>query len=115
MIAIANNRPPNEPDFRSFGLVPVDTAGNQHGDGIPLRKRKLVIGRRESCDIVLRFPNVSAIHCRMWFDDGHWYIEDQNSRNGTRINGVKLTGAAQLDDGDTLSIAKLLFQLRCSA
>ena len=111
MIAVANNPPPDETDFRSFELVPVDTAGNQQGDGIPLRKRQLVIGRRESCDIVLRFPSVSAIHCRLWFDDGHWHVEDQNTRNGTKINGVKLTGVAQLAVGDTLSIAKNLYQL----
>ena len=30
------------------------------GDNIVLRKDRLVIGRRESCDIVLRFTNVSG-------------------------------------------------------
>lgn len=114
MIAIAKKPPSEEPDFRSFALVPIDAVGNQVGDTIPLRKRRLVIGRSESCDIVLRFPNVSGIHCRMWFDFGHWLVEDNGSRNGTRVNGVKLTGTAQLDEGDTLSIAKLRYLLRYS-
>lgn len=30
------------------------------GDTIPLKKNQLLVGRRESCDIVLRFANVSA-------------------------------------------------------
>lgn len=114
MIALANH-PPDKTDFRSFSLVPIDAAGNQQGDVIPLRKRQLLIGRRESCDIVLRFPNVSAHHCRMWFDNGRWCVADQNTRNGTKINGIKVTGVAQLDVGDTLSIAKHLYQLRSLA
>ncbi|MCH8923739.1 MAG: FHA domain-containing protein, partial [Planctomycetes bacterium] len=33
------------------------------GDLVPLLRRSLLVGRRESCDIVLRFANVSAHHC----------------------------------------------------
>jgi len=33
------------------------------GDPIPLLKPLLTVGRRESADIVLRFPNVSGTHC----------------------------------------------------
>jgi adenylate cyclase len=39
-------------------LVPVGG-----GDNIPLLKPNLIVGRRESCDIVLRFANVSGQHC----------------------------------------------------
>ena len=35
------------------------------GDPIPLLKKQLLVGRRESCDIVLRFANVSAHHCQL--------------------------------------------------
>ena len=35
------------------------------GDPIPLLKTELLVGRRESCDIVLRFANVSAHHCQL--------------------------------------------------
>ena len=41
-------------------LVPVGG-----GDPIPLLKKSLLVGRRESCDIVLRFSNVSAHHCQL--------------------------------------------------
>src|SRR5207245_361620 len=40
------------------------------GDAIPLLKKKLVIGRRENCDIVLRFPNISARHCELTLTQG---------------------------------------------
>ncbi len=75
------------------------------GDPIPLLKRELLVGRRESCDIVLRFANVSAHHCKMFLDGGYWYIKDLKSRNGTRVNGVKID-EHRLDPGDELTIAR---------
>ena len=62
-------------------LVPV-----KGGDPIPLLRPKLVIGRRESCDICLRFPNVSGRHCELTFQDGYWTIRDLGSTNSMRIN-----------------------------
>lgn len=75
------------------------------GDTIPLLKKKLMIGRRESCDIVLRFANVSAHHCELILDQGYWYVKDLNSRNGTKVNGVRVP-EKRLDPGDELSVAK---------
>jgi pSer/pThr/pTyr-binding forkhead associated (FHA) protein len=74
------------------------------GDTIPLKKKTLLVGRRESCDIVLRFPNVSAHHCQLQIDSGYWYVRDQKSRNGLKVNGSRTT-EKRLDPGDVLSIA----------
>jgi pSer/pThr/pTyr-binding forkhead associated (FHA) protein len=116
MIAVPTTPSPSEPEFRRGGsLIPIDAAGNQFGDVIPLLRSNLLIGRRESCDIVLRFPNVSAHHCRLWFHEGHWYVEDFNTRNGTRVNGVKIHSPVPINDGDTLGVAKHCFLLRYSA
>ncbi|MBI2824385.1 MAG: FHA domain-containing protein [Planctomycetia bacterium] len=83
-----------------FGeLVPVGG-----GDTIPLLKKTLLVGRRESCDIVLRFPNVSAHHCQLAIDAGYWYVRDQKSRNGLKVNGTRVN-EKRLDPGDILSIA----------
>ncbi len=78
------------------------------GDPIPLLKKQLLAGRRESCDIVLRFANVSAHHCQMSVEDGYWYVRDLQSRNGIKINDVRIEKDQQrrLDPGDTLSISK---------
>ena len=75
------------------------------GDPIPLLKKKLVIGRRESCDIVLRFPNISSRHCELTLQSGYWYIQDLDSRNGIRVNGVRVeVGEKRVDPGDTSEI-----------
>ena len=49
------------------------------GDTIYLKQEKLVIGRRESCDIVLRFSNVSGQHARMTLEQGYWFLKDLGS------------------------------------
>ncbi len=46
------------------------------GDPIPLLKKSLLVGRRESCDIVLRFSNVSAHHCQLTVNGGYWHVRD---------------------------------------
>lgn len=80
------------------------------GDPIPLpnpkQKNKLLIGRRESCDIVLRFANVSAHHCQLICDSGYWYARDLQSRNGIKINDVRVQEQKRVDPGDILAVAK---------
>jgi adenylate cyclase len=81
------------------------------GDPIPLpdpkRKKQLLIGRRESCDIVLRFANVSAHHCQMSVEEGYWYVRDI-SKNGVKINDMRIEKdqPRRLDPGDIISISK---------
>lgn len=80
------------------------------GDPIPLLKPALVVGRRESADIVLRFPNVSGQHCELTVVDGYWTVKDLGSSNGTKVNGSRIT-EQRLEPGDTLSIAKHEFEI----
>jgi pSer/pThr/pTyr-binding forkhead associated (FHA) protein len=83
------------------------------GDPIPLLKKNLLVGRRESCDIVLRFSNVSAHHCQLICNGGYWYVKDLKSRNGIKVNGSRVT-EKRLDPGDELSIAKHRYDVRYS-
>jgi FHA domain len=79
------------------------------GDPIPLpdpkRKKQLLIGRRESCDIVLRFANVSAHHAQLMNEGGYWYVRDLQSRNGIKVNDVRVQ-ERRIDPGDILAVAK---------
>ncbi len=83
------------------------------GDTIPLLKKSLLVGRRESCDIVLRFPNVSTHHCQLSVNAGYWYVRDLQSRNGTKVNGVRVT-EKRIEPGDILSLAKHRYTVRYS-
>ena len=83
------------------------------GDPIPLLKKTLLIGRRESCDIVLRFSNVSAHHCQLTVNAGYWHVRDLQSRNGVKVNGIRVTDK-RIDPGDTLSVAKHKYEVHYS-
>jgi adenylate cyclase len=75
------------------------------GDSIPLLKRQMLVGRRESCDIILRFANVSAHHCTLSIENGYLYVRDMQSRNGIKVNDVKVD-ERRLSPGDLLAISK---------
>ena len=81
------------------------------GDPIPLVRDTLVVGRRESCDIPLHYPNVSSRHCELTFLDGYWYIRDLNSTNGVKVNGTRVQ-RTMLHPGDEISIAKRRFTIQ---
>jgi adenylate cyclase len=89
-------------------LVPVGG-----GDTIPLLRTSLVVGRRESCDICLRFGNVSGQHCQLVLDSGYWFIQDLNSQNGTKVNGQRIV-RKRLDPGDTMAIARHKYTIQYS-
>jgi adenylate cyclase len=81
------------------------------GDPIPLRKHEILVGRKDTCDIVLRFSNVSSQHCRLVLSNGYWYVLDMHSTNGIKLNGVRVTDH-RVDPGATLAISKHLFKLQ---
>jgi len=93
---------------QNFGsLVPVGG-----GDPIPLLKKNLLVGRRETCDVVLRFANVSSSHCQLFVRQGYWFVEDKNSRNGTKVKGKRVRdGEKRIDPGDIVAVAKHEFEL----
>src|ERR1051326_7716 len=75
------------------------------GDSIPLVKSTMKLGRRESCDICLRFPNISSVHCEFSYKDGYWIVRDLNSTNGIKVNGQRLR-FRPLRPGDKITIGK---------
>jgi pSer/pThr/pTyr-binding forkhead associated (FHA) protein len=87
-------------------LVPVGG-----GDAIPLVRSTLSIGRRETCDVCLRFSNVSSKHCELYFNEGFWFVRDLGSTNGTRVNGKRITQKKLLRPGDLVTVAKQKFTI----
>jgi adenylate cyclase len=83
------------------------------GDPIPLLRATLVVGRRESCDVVLRFANVSGQHCQLSLEGGYWFVQDLNSQNGVKVNGAHVIRKL-LKPGDTLSMARHKYKIQYS-
>src|SRR6185503_12470771 len=56
-----------------------------------LKDPRVLIGRGSGCDIVLDHPSVSANHAWMDSDNyGNQLVWDRGSKNGTRVNGVRV-------------------------
>jgi adenylate cyclase len=87
-------------------LVPVGG-----GDSIPLLREVLSLGRRESCDIPLRFPNISGLHAELSFREGYWKIRDLNSTNGVKVNDLRVQEKL-LHPGDEICISKRRYTIQ---
>jgi pSer/pThr/pTyr-binding forkhead associated (FHA) protein len=74
-----------------------------------------VIGRSPDCDGRLENPLISRRHCSFFRRDGEVWVEDLGSRNGTRLNGERLTDPRPIHNGDCLELACLPFQVRLPA
>ena len=75
---------------------------NQHW---PIDKEEVVIGRDDTCDIVIPERAISRQHIRIYRNDNQFFLEDLASRNGTWLNGQKLEGHSELYDNDEIHLA----------
>ena len=87
-------------------LVPVGG-----GDPIPLVRTTMTVGRRESCDICLKFQNVSSVHAELSFSSGVWFVRDMGSTNGIKVNGERVLNRP-LRPGDEIAIAKRKYKIQ---
>jgi pSer/pThr/pTyr-binding forkhead associated (FHA) protein len=77
----------------------------------PLDRACTVIGRGRNADLALSEATISRSHAVLGFEDGHLYVEDLGSTNGTLVNGVR-ERRARLGDGDELAMGKLQLRIR---
>jgi pSer/pThr/pTyr-binding forkhead associated (FHA) protein len=77
-------------------------------------QRELTIGRHNECDLALEWdPQVSGLHAQLNNAAGQWLISDDGlSRNGTFVNGERVTGRRRLEDGDQLEVGKTMLIFR---
>lgn len=68
-------------------------------------KAEMLIGRDESCDIVIPSRQVSRYHVRLSLKTKGVLVEDLGSKNGTYHNGQRLEEAAWVQDGDSIQVA----------
>jgi len=64
----------------------------------------VTLGRSERADLRVTDDGASRIHARVFTEDGVTYLQDLRSSNGTLLNGEKIQGKVQLEDGDKIQI-----------
>jgi pSer/pThr/pTyr-binding forkhead associated (FHA) protein len=89
----------------------VVTNGAARGRTLPLVLPELEIGRGPECHLVLPDEQVSLLHAKVMQRKGGYFIYDERSLNGVRVNGQKVRGVP-LKTGDviTLGDTKLTFE-----
>ncbi|HUE95762.1 MAG TPA: FHA domain-containing protein [Longimicrobiaceae bacterium] len=92
-------------------LVGSLTAGD--GDIHPLIEAQYTIGREAANEIAIKDASVSSRHARLTRTADGFLLEDLESRNGTFVNGERLTGKRVLANGDVVRFGKVIltFQL----
>ena len=82
-----------------------------HVPVLALPERTVTLGRSRDCDCVLAEPSVSRRHAELRREGGRWLLRDLGSRNGTRVNGVRLLDAMEVCPGDRVSFGDARFRL----
>lgn len=73
-----------------------------------------IIGRSSDNAVVIRSHSASRKHAKIEWQDGHWWLSDLGSRNGTRAGGEPIQATTLLHDGTPIEIAgfELVFTTR---
>jgi hypothetical protein len=66
---------------------------------------ELIIGREDSCDIVIPDRQISRRHARIYLSTEGVFLEDLGSKNGTYLNSQRIVDLQQLHEGDEIRIA----------
>ena len=69
------------------------------------------IGRSPANTISIPEPYASAQHSLLTLREGQWWVEDRGSRNGTLLNGTRITGPTVVSAGDVIGVGRTQLKL----
>lgn len=75
--------------------------------------RETLIGRAPVNTIILPDSFASSRHAIITRRNDQWWLEDQHSRNGTRLNGVDVVNGIVLSGGDVIEIGRVKLRFEC--
>jgi diguanylate cyclase (GGDEF)-like protein len=74
------------------------------GEMFRIATPRTVIGRSANAPVRIIDDDVSREHAQIVVDDGHAFVEDLGSKNGTFVNGTPVNGVQALRDGDKIAV-----------
>src|SRR5215470_133417 len=101
-VSMVSSQAPVVQRFRLRGLN-----GELEGRSFDSTSDRIQIGSHPSNQIEVRDRTVSRFHCEVFVDNGgRAWVKDLGSRNGTRVNGVRVR-EAELQEGMVLRVGPL--------
>ncbi|HON43922.1 MAG TPA: FHA domain-containing protein, partial [Planctomycetota bacterium] len=70
----------------------------------PVLNYPLFIGREKQSSICVPVGAVSRRHAKVFARDGHYYIQDMGSINGTYLNGKRILDPTEMKNGDKIKV-----------
>lgn len=99
------------PGYKPGELRLTCVQGSLEGESFMLDSERTVIGRDATADVVLKDPSISRHHAEISFHGQQVVVRDLNSRNGIRVNAVRVPEAV-LQPGETVRIGHCLLMLQ---
>jgi ABC transport system ATP-binding/permease protein len=92
-------------------LSPEKSVGDAAYHQVNFRGGAMEIGRDPDCDVPLAYPMVSWRHARLTRTAEGIFVEDLGSRNGTFVDGVRVSGKTLVKQGQEIGLGSFRFQL----
>ena len=72
-------------------------------------EKHFTIGRRSTCDVVIKIDSISREHCYIQLKEGDYWIFDNGSANATLLNGMAIE-KAKLVHGDVITLDRITLE-----
>jgi hypothetical protein len=82
---------------------------------ISLMEDTNVIGRGPDSAIQIDSPGISRQHARILVAHGEATLEDLGSKNGTHVNGARISASRRLSDGDEVRLGTVVLRFRIAS
>jgi transcriptional regulator with GAF, ATPase, and Fis domain len=79
-----------------------------------VRKPEVTFGRDRTNDYQIADPSTSRAHAKIVFEGGRFTLHDLASRNGTFVNGNRVTAPTVLASGDHVKFGEPEFRFECA-
>lgn len=87
------------------------TKGEKPFERVLFQGTRMVLGRDPGCNYPLQYPMISWHHAALERASDGIYVEDLGSRNGTYINGIRITSRTLVRPGQEIGLGSFHFQI----
>lgn len=102
-------QPTREASFSIIPAISLIPAGQESGTTYKLNE--ITVGRSPLCDLHIQDDTVSAKHARLYYRKNQWWIEDNQSSNGSYLNDIPVEIPTVVTAGDQLKLGSFLIMI----